>query len=540
MDALETTSEWTQLLATIAPSSLLDEFSHDEARTRKLSLSAADLHIDYSKQLVNDEVMDRLVSLARARQTGAAFEHMAEGDLINFTENRAVGHMALRSPRGQSYAIGGRDVAADVHRVLDQMTAFAQNVRSGEHLGSTGLRIRTVVNIGIGGSDLGPVMVYEALRSDRTGDIDCRFVANVDPADLADNLRGLDPAETLFVIASKTFTTVETLANARAARAWLVSQLGEAAVEKHFVAVSTNTAAVQAFGIDTKNMFEFWDWVGGRYSVPSAIGLSVMIAIGPEVFGEFLGGMHEMDLHARRVEGRDNAPLILALLNVWNTAALGARSRGIIPYSYDLRRFPAYLQQLIMESNGKSVRKDGSRVRYPTSPVIWGEPGTNGQHAFMQLLHQGTDIVPVDFIGFARSTESDRERTELLFTNMLAQSQALAFGRSIEQLPDQQHREHRVFDGNRPSTTIVAQKLTPAILGQLIALYEHVVFFEGAIWDINSFDQWGVELGKELATSLGVRLTDSPSQDHRELDSSTHTLMSWFAQHRSIDDPPTQ
>jgi glucose-6-phosphate isomerase len=478
--------------------------------------------------------------LARVRQTAAAFEQMAQGDPINFTEDRAVGHMALRSPRGQSYVIGGRDVASDVHRVLDQMSAFAQSVRSGEHLGSTGLRIRTVVNIGIGGSDLGPVMVYEALRSDRTGDIDCRFVANVDPADLADNLRGLDPAETLFVIASKTFTTVETLANARAARAWLVSQLGEAAVEKHFVAVSTNTAAVQAFGIDTKNMFEFWDWVGGRYSVPSAIGLSVMIAIGPEVFGEFLGGMHEMDLHARRAEGRDNAPLILALLNVWNTAALGARSRGIIPYSYDLRRFPAYLQQLIMESNGKSVRKDGSRVRYPTSPVIWGEPGTNGQHAFMQLLHQGTDIVPVDFIGFARSTESDRERTELLFTNMLAQSQALAFGRSIEQLPDQQHREHRVFDGNRPSTTIVAQKLTPAILGQLIALYEHVVFFEGAIWDINSFDQWGVELGKELATSLGVRLTDSPSQDHRELDSSTHTLMSWFAQHRSIDDPPTQ
>jgi glucose-6-phosphate isomerase len=540
VDALETNSEWTQLLATMPPSSLQHEFSRDDARARKLSLSAVGLHIDYSKQLVNDEVMDRLVSLARARQTGVAFEQMAQGDPINFTEDRAVGHMALRSPRGQSYVIGGRDVAADVHRVLDQMTAFAQSIRSGEHLGTTGLRIRTVVNIGIGGSDLGPVMVYEALRSDRTGDIDCRFVANVDPADLADNLRGLDPAETLFVIASKTFTTVETLANARAARAWLVSQLGEAAVEKHFVAVSTNTAAVQAFGIDTKNMFEFWDWVGGRYSVPSAIGLSVMIAIGPEVFGEFLGGMHEMDLHARRAEGRANAPLILALLNVWNTAALGARSRGIIPYSYDLRRFPAYLQQLIMESNGKSVRKDGSRVGYPTSPVIWGEPGTNGQHAFMQLLHQGTDIVPVDFIGFARSTESDRQRTELLFTNMLAQSQALAFGRSIEQLRDQQHREHRVFDGNRPSTTIVAQKLTPAILGQLIALYEHVVFFEGVIWDINSFDQWGVELGKELATSLGVRLTDFSSPDHRELDSSTHILMSWFAQHRSIDDPPTQ
>jgi len=505
-----------------------------------MSLSAVGLHIDYSKQLVNDDVMDRLISLARVRQTAAAFEQMAQGDPINFTEDRAVGHMALRSPRGQSYVIGGRDVASDVHRVLDQMSAFAQSVRSGEHLGSTGLRIRTVVNIGIGGSDLGPVMVYEALRSDRTGDIDCRFVANVDPADLADNLRGLDPAETLFVIASKTFTTVETLANARAARAWLVSQLGEAAVEKHFVAVSTNTAAVQAFGIDTKNMFEFWDWVGGRYSVPSAIGLSVMIAIGPEVFGEFLGGMHEMDLHARRAEGRDNAPLILALLNVWNTAALGAHSRAVIPYAYDLRRFPAYLQQLIMESNGKSVRKDGSRVSYPTSPVIWGEPGTNGQHAFMQLLHQGTDIVPVDFIGFAQSAQSDRERTELLFTNMLAQSQALAFGRSAEQLPDQLHREHRVFDGNRPSTTIVAEKLTPAILGQLIALYEHVVFFEGAIWDINSFDQWGVELGKELATSLGLRLTDFSSQDHRELDSSTHTLMSWFAQHRSIDDPPTQ
>ena len=540
MDALETTSEWTQLLAMMPPSSLQHEFSRDDARASKLSLSAVGLHIDYSKQLVNDEIMDRLVSLAQARQTDAAFEQMAQGDSINITENRAVGHMALRSPRGERYLIGGRDVAVDVHRVLDQMVAFAQSVRSGEHLGATGLRIRTVVNIGIGGSDLGPVMVYEALRSDRTRDIECRFVANVDPADLADNLRGLDPAETLFVIASKTFTTVETLANARAARSWLVSQLGEAAVEKHFVAVSTNSAAVQAFGINTKNMFEFWDWVGGRYSVPSAIGLSVMIAIGSEVFGEFLGGMHEMDLHAHHAKGRDNAPLILALLNVWNTAALGARSRGIIPYSYDLRRFPAYLQQLIMESNGKSVRKDGSRVSYPTSPVIWGEPGTNGQHAFMQLLHQGTDIIPTDFIGFAQSGEHDRERTELLFTNMLAQSQALAFGRSVEQLPDEEHRSHRVFDGNRPSTTIVAQRLTPAILGQLIALYEHVVFFEGAIWDINSFDQWGVELGKELATSLGAKLTDFSRQDHRDLDSSTHTLMSWFAHHRSIDDPPTQ
>ena len=497
-----------------------------------MTIQAGDLRIDYSKQMIDEIAITRLLDLASARGTTSAFARMTNGERINVTEGRAVGHMALRTPRGEQFLIDGVDVVPAVWLVLDQMANLARAIRSGEFIGSTGRKIRSVVNIGIGGSDLGPAMVYEALRGDRSLDISCRFVSNVDPADLEANLAGLDPAETLFIVASKTFTTVETLANARAARQWLANQLGESAVKKHFVALSTNTQAVREFGIDTKNMFEFWDWVGGRYSVPSAIGLSVMIAVGPEVFFDFLSGMHAMDVHTAQATGRMNGPLMLALVNIWNAAALKTSSRAVIPYSFDLRRFPAYLQQLIMESNGKSVRSDGSRVPYATSPVIWGEPGTNGQHAFMQLLHQGTDVVPVDFIGFARSSAADEARNELLFTNLLAQSRALAFGRNIDELPDSPARPHRVFAGNRPSTTIVAPELSASVLGQLIALYEHSTFFEGIIWDINSFDQWGVELGKELALSIGLTLADFPTHNHPELDSSTHTLLSWFTEHR--------
>ena len=532
MDALETLPEWSQIMECLPPQSLQGEFANNVHRASQMTVRAGDLRIDYSKQLIDDIAIARLLDLASARGTTSAFARMASGERINFTEGRAVGHLALRTPRGEQFLIDGTDVVPAVWSVLDQMANLARAIRSGDFVGSTGQRIRNVINIGIGGSDLGPAMVYEALRGDRSPNISCRFVSNVDPADLEANLAGLDPAETLFIVASKTFTTVETLANARAARQWLAQQLGESAVQNHFVALSTNAEAVREFGIDTKNMFEFWDWVGGRYSVPSAIGLSVMIAVGPEVFDEFLGGMHAMDIHAASALGRENAPLMLALVNIWNTAVLKTSSRAVIPYSFDLRRFPAYLQQLIMESNGKSIRSNGCRVPYATSPVIWGEPGTNGQHAFMQLLHQGTDVIPVDFIGFARSSADDESRNEMLFTNLLAQSRALAFGRSIDELPDSSARPHRVFEGNRPSTTIVAPELSAAVLGQLIALYEHSTFFEGVIWDINTFDQWGVELGKELALSIGSTLADFSTNKHPELDSSTHTLLSWFTEHR--------
>ena len=532
MDALETLPEWLQILACPLPQSLRAEFANNPDRASQMTIRAGDLRIDYSKQMIDDRAIARLLDLADARDVTSAFGRMGKGEQINFTEGRAVGHMALRTPRDENFLIDGVDVVPAVWLVLDQMAELAQAIRKGEFVGSSGRKIRNIVNIGIGGSDLGPAMVYEALRGNRSPDISCRFVSNVDPADLEANLAGLNPAETLFIVASKTFTTVETLANARAAREWLLSQLGEAAVKNHFVALSTNAVAVREFGIDTKNMFAFWDWVGGRFSVPSAIGLSVMIAVGPEVFFEFLGGMHSMDVHVANAKGRANAPLMLALINIWNNAALKTTSRAVIPYSFDLRRFPAYLQQLVMESNGKSTRRDGSRVPYATSSVIWGEPGTNGQHAFMQLLHQGTDVVPVDFIGFARSSADDASRNELLFTNLLAQSRALAFGRNIDEIPNSPARTHRVFEGNRPSTTIVASELSAAVLGQLIALYEHSTFFEGVIWEINSFDQWGVELGKELALTIGSTLADFSTHDHPELDSSTHTLLSWFIDHR--------
>ena len=530
MEALESLPEWSQVLSGVPLRSLREEFASDPARTSAMSLHAGDLFVDYSKQRVDEGALADLLNLAKVRDVTTSFQRMKNGERVNSTEGRAVGHMALRIPKDGTFLIDGVNVVPAVHAVLDRMADLARGIRSGEINGSTGKRICHIVNIGIGGSDLGPAMVYEALRANRHEGISCHFVSNVDPADLAANLQGLNPEETMFVIASKTFITVETLANARVAREWLVQALGHDAVEKHFVALSTHSDAVRAFGIDTTNMFEFWDWVGGRFSVASAIGLSVMIAVGPETFEEFLSGMHFMDIHAAEAVGRENAPLILALLNIWNTAVLSTKSRAVITYSFDLRRFPAYLQQLIMESNGKSIRRDGSRVPYSTSPVIWGEPGTNGQHAFMQLLHQGTDVVPVDFIGFARSSADDASRNELLFTNMLAQSQALAFGRMADELPESSVRPHRTFEGNRPSTTIVAPELSASVLGQLIALYEHVTFFEGVIWDINSFDQWGVELGKELAQTLGSKLVNFSALDHPDLDSSTHTLLSWFAQ----------
>ena len=530
MEALESLPEWSQVLSGMPLRSLREEFASDPARTSAMTLHAGDLFVDYSKQRVDEGALADLLNLAKVRDVTTSFQRMKNGERVNFTEGRAVGHMALRIPKDGTFLIDGVNVAPAVHAVLDRMADLARGIRSGEIIGSTGKRICHIVNIGIGGSDLGPAMVYEALRANRHEGISCHFVSNVDPADLAANLKGLNPEETMFVVASKTFTTVETLANARAAREWLVQALGHDAVRKHFVALSTNSDAVRAFGIDTTNMFEFWDWVGGRFSVASAIGLSVMIAVGPETFEEFLNGMHLMDIHAAEAVGRENAPLILALLNIWNTAVLSTKSRAVIPYSFDLRRFPAYLQQLIMESNGKSIRRDGSRVPYSTSPVIWGEPGTNGQHAFMQLLHQGTDVVPVDFIGFARSSADDASRNELLFTNMVAQSQALAFGRTADELPESSVRPHRTFEGNRPSTTIVAPELSASVLGQLIALYEHATFFEGVIWDINSFDQWGVELGKELAQTLGSKLENFSALDHPDLDSSTHTLLSWFVQ----------
>ncbi len=530
MKALESLPEWSQVLSSVPLRSLREEFASDPTRASAMTLHAGDLFIDYSKQRVDEGALAILLNLAKVRDVTTSFQRMKNGERVNSTEDRAVGHMALRIPKGETFLIDGVNVAPSVHAVLDRMADLARGIRSGEIVGSTGKRICHIVNIGIGGSDLGPAMVYEALRASRLAAISCHFVSNVDPADLEANLKGLNPEETMFVIASKTFTTIETLANAQVAREWLVQSLGLDAVEKHFVALSTNSDAVRAFGIDTTNMFEFWDWVGGRFSVASAIGLSAMIAVGPETFGEFLNGMHLMDIHATEAVGRENGPLILALLNIWNTAVLSTKSRAVIPYSFDLRRFPAYLQQLIMESNGKSIRSDGSRVPYSTSPVIWGEPGTNGQHAFMQLLHQGTDVVPVDFIGFGCSSADDASRNKLLFTNMVAQSQALAFGRTADELPESSVRLHRTFEGNRPSTTIVAPELSASVLGQLIALYEHATFFEGVIWGINSFDQWGVELGKELAQTLGSKLENFSALDHPDLDSSTHTLLSWFVQ----------
>ena len=530
MTGIDASKAWNQLLAIERPRSIARLFASDPDRVDKHTLCLGDLIVDISKNLVDDRVTEALLAVASQARVDEATDRLLNGSVVNLTEQRAAGHASLRRPNHLPSLVNGADVTADVQGVLARMRDFVVAVHAGRRLGSTGRRLTTVVNIGIGGSDLGPAMAYEALRSYRVAGVECRFVSNVDPADLASNLDDLDPAETLFVVASKTFTTAETLANARAARDWLAASLGESATSGHFVAVSTNLEAVRAFGIADDEMFPFWDWVGGRYSLSSAIGLSLMLGIGVEAFDQMRAGMHLIDEAVRSTPARNNAAVMLALVGIWNRNVLGFPTKAVLPYSHDLRRFPAYLQQLDMESNGKSVRVDGTRAPYETGPSVWGEPGTNAQHAFMQLIHQGTTIVPVDFIGFAEPSTGgvgagagDDSRQRTLFMNMLAQSRAMAFGRTIEEVPAGPFAEHRVFDGDRPSTTIVARRLTPSVLGQLIALYEHVVHVQGVIWGINSFDQFGVELGKEMALRL-----ESSDGDHRDGDPSTHSLLRWF------------
>jgi glucose-6-phosphate isomerase len=530
------TPAWERLLAVPRPPHLRTLFADDPGRAARYTHSVGDLRVDLSKHLVDDDVLARLLDVVRASSFVERRAAMFAGEPINTTERRAVLHTALRAPRGSRVVVDGRDVVPDVHAVLDAMSVFAHEVRAGVRHGATGKRFTTVVNIGIGGSDLGPAMAYLATRSAGRADLTCRFVSNVDGADLTDALAGLDPATTLVVVSSKTFTTIETITNARAARDWLVAALGDDAVAHHFVAVSTNATEVATFGIDTTNMFGFWDWVGGRYSVDSAIGLSLMLAIGPDAFVDFLDGFHTVDRHLLEAPLERNVPVLIAALGIWYTNVLGAETKAVLPYSHELRRFPAYLQQLDMESNGKSVRLDGAPVTTATGPIVWGEPGTNGQHAFYQLLHQGTRLVPVDFIGFARPHHPLQGQHDLLIANMFAQAEALAFGKTLDEVRAEgiaEHQQpHRVFPGNRPSTTIVAERLTPSVLGQLIALYEHVVFVQGSVWDVNSFDQWGVELGKALANRITPELTGAPP-DLGAHDSSTSALIAWYREHRS-------
>ncbi|WUI03432.1 glucose-6-phosphate isomerase [Spirillospora sp. NBC_00431] len=508
--------EWSALAehqASLAGRHLRELFADDPGRVGRMTVTAGDLHLDYSKHRVTAETIRLLVALAERAGLRRRIDAMFSGEHINVSEDRAVLHTALRLPPGEALTVDGQDVAADVHAVLDKMADFAGRVRSGEWTGFTGERISTVVNIGIGGSDLGPAMAYEALRDYGDAGISCRFVSNIDPADIAGKLADLDPARTLFVVASKTFGTLETLTNARVARQWLVDGLGgdDRAVSRHFVAVSTNAGRVAEFGIDTANMFGFWDWVGGRYSFDGAIGLALMIAIGGEAFREMLAGFREIDEHFRGAPFEANMPVLMGLLGVWYTDFFGAQTRAVLPYSQRLARFPAYLQQLTMESNGKSVRADGAPVVAPTGEIFWGEPGTNGQHAFYQLLHQGTRLVPADFIGFAEPFEDSAGMHDLLTANMLAQTSALAFGKTAEEIAAEGTPAavvpHKVMPGNRPTSTILAPKLTPKTLGSLVALYEHIVFVEGTIWGIDSFDQWGVELGKVMAMDLAPALT---------------------------------
>jgi glucose-6-phosphate isomerase len=531
---IDQTPEWAALEhhhREVAGLHLRDLFAADPERGERLTAAAADLHVDYAKHRITDATLELLLALARRAGVEARRDAMFRGEHINVTEDRAVLHVALRLPREASLVVDGVDVVAEVHAVLDRMADFARRVRTGAWVGHTGRRIRNVVNIGIGGSDLGPAMAYQALRAYSDREMTFRFVSNVDGVDFHEATAGLDPAETLFVVASKTFTTLETMTNAATARRWLLDALGdEAAVAAHFVAVSTNGEEVARFGIDTANMFGFWDWVGGRYSVDSAIGLSLMVAIGPEAFAEFLAGMHAVDEHFRTAPLERNVPVLLGLLGIWYDDFFGAESVAVLPYAQELSRFPAYLQQLDMESNGKSVTLAGDPVHWPTGPVVWGEPGTNGQHAFYQLLHQGTKLVPADFIGFARATTEVGPHHDLLLANLLAQPEALAFGRSEEAVLAEgvppALAPHRVFEGNRPSTVILAPQLTPSVLGQLIALYEHKVFTQGVVWGINSFDQWGVELGKKLAQAIVPELT-APDADLPPLahDSSTNALI---------------
>jgi glucose-6-phosphate isomerase len=525
----------------IGATTLREFFEQDPTRGRELTLTVGDLYIDYSKHRVTRETLALLVDLAKAANLEAKRDAMFAGEHINTSEDRAVLHTALRLPKGSELTVDGQDVVADVHEVLDSMGAFTDKLRSGEWTGATGQRITTVVNIGIGGSDLGPVMVYQALRHYADAGVTARFVSNVDPADLVAKLVGLEPASTLFIVASKTFSTLETLTNATAARRWLTDSLGDDAVSKHFVAVSTNEKLVDEFGIDTDNMFGFWDWVGGRYSVDSAIGLSVMAVIGKERFAEFLAGFHVIDEHFRTTPLEANAPVLLGLVGLWYNEFFDAQSRVVLPYSNDLARFAAYLQQLTMESNGKSVRADGSPVTTSTGEIYWGEPGTNGQHAFYQLLHQGTRLIPADFIGFSQPTDDlpTRDGTgsmhDLLMSNFFAQTKVLAFGKTAEEIADEGTKAevvpHKVMPGNRPSTSILATKLTPSVVGQLIALYEHQVFTEGIIWGIDSFDQWGVELGKTQANSLLPVLTDDGAPAEQS-DSSTDALVRHYRAER--------
>ncbi|HKC96539.1 MAG TPA: glucose-6-phosphate isomerase [Methylomirabilota bacterium] len=505
-------------------------FSDDPTRGERMTVSGAGIFLDYSKNRVTDETLRLLVRLAEASGLRERIDAMFRGEKINVTERRAVLHVALRAPRGTSIMVDGENVVDQVHAVLDAMSAFAARVRGGTWTGHTGKRLRNVVNIGIGGSDLGPVMSYEALRHYTDRAMTVRFVSNVDATDFVEAVRDLDQAETLFIISSKTFTTLETMTNAQSAREWLLAGLGGdvKAVAKHFVAVSTNAAEVASFGIDTANMFGFWDWVGGRYSMDSAIGLSTMLAIGPEGFRAMLNGFHQMDEHFRTAPFDRNLPVLMGLLGIWYTNFFGAQTVAVLPYAQYLKRFPAYLQQLTMESNGKQVTLDGRRVEHDTGPIYWGEPGTNGQHSFYQLLHQGTRLVPCDFIAFAKPLDALARHHEILLASVVAQSEALAFGKTAEQVKDEGTPDwlvpHRVFDGNRPSNTILIERLTPESLGKLVALYEHIVFTQGAIWQIDSFDQWGVELGKVLAQRIVPEIA-SPSEPRLAHDASTNNVI---------------
>ncbi|MFE6419710.1 glucose-6-phosphate isomerase [Streptomyces rochei] len=543
---LDRRPEWTALADhrkdALAHPDLRELFADDPGRAERYVVRVGDLRIDYSKNLVTDETLALLRELAAATGVFELRDAMFRGERINITEDRAVLHTALRAPRDAVIEVDGENVVPKVHAVLDKMAGFADRVRSGEWTGHTGKRIKNVVNIGIGGSDLGPAMAYEALRAFTDRSLTLRFVSNVDGADLHEAVRDLDPAETLFIVASKTFTTIETITNATSARSWLLKGLGgdEKAVARHFVALSTNAEKVADFGIDTANMFEFWDWVGGRYSYDSAIGLSLMIAIGPDRFREMLDGFRIVDEHFRNAEAPANAPLILGLLGVWYGNFMGAQSHAVLPYSHYLSKFTAYLQQLDMESNGKSVDREGRPVQWQTGPVVWGTPGTNGQHAYYQLIHQGTKLIPADLIGFARPvTELSDElkaQHDLLMANLFAQGQALAFGKTSDEVraegvPEEQV-PHRTFRGNHPTTTVLATELTPSVLGQLIALYEHKVFVQGAIWNIDSFDQWGVELGKVLAKRVEPALTEGA--DVPGLDPSTAALVAAYRELKEV------
>jgi glucose-6-phosphate isomerase len=540
-----TTPAWARLtaLATGFEPDLRAWFAAEPDRADRLSFQAADLHVDLSKGLVDEDVLTALLELAEQVSLEHRRDAMFRGDRINVTEDRPVLHTALRLPADAHLVVDGHDVVPDVHEVLRRVYDFADRVRSGAWTGVTGQRIRTVVNIGIGGSDLGPVMAYEALRPYVADEIECRFLSNIDPTDCATTLAGLDPATTLFLVSSKTFGTLETLTNARLCRTWLLDGLPAAdrseAVAKHFVAVSTALDKVADFGIDPDNAFGFWDWVGGRYSVDSAIGTSLVLAIGPERFAELLSGMHAMDEHFRTAPARSNVPVLMGLLNVWYTNFLGASTHAVLPYSQLLHRFPAYLQQLTMESNGKGVRWDGTPVTTDTGEIFWGEPGTNGQHAFYQLIHQGTRLIPADFIAFATPAhplaDGDQDVHELFLANFFAQTRALAFGRTADEVRAEGTSEDvvpaRVFTGNRPTTSIMAPALTPSVLGQLIALYEHLTFTQGVVWGIDSFDQWGVELGKQLAVQLGPAVAGDADAASGQ-DASTRALIDYYRRHR--------